>query len=84
MQEDAGVKLNNLKVDGGACANNILMQFQADILDVKVERPEVIESTAQVQHTLQAYRSAVEKGRISLVNRRIQRQFTPQMDEQPG
>ncbi|NJO91640.1 MAG: glycerol kinase GlpK, partial [Chloroflexia bacterium] len=46
MQEDAGLHLASLKVDGGACANNILMQFQADILGTEVERPEVIESTA--------------------------------------
>ncbi|HNC32263.1 MAG TPA: glycerol kinase GlpK, partial [Cyclobacteriaceae bacterium] len=46
MQEDAGVKLASLKVDGGACANNMLMQFQADILGTDVERPKVIESTA--------------------------------------
>ena len=46
MQEDAGVKLASLKVDGGASANNMLMQFQADILGAEVERPKVIESTA--------------------------------------
>ncbi len=38
MQEDAGVKLSSLKVDGGACANNILMQFQSDILGAEVEK----------------------------------------------
>ena len=47
MQKDAGVELQSLKVDGGAVANNYLMQFQADILGVEVVRPEVIESTAQ-------------------------------------
>ena len=36
MQEDSGIKLKALKVDGGACANNFLMQFQSDILDVQV------------------------------------------------
>lgn len=46
MQEDAGIELKLLKVDGGAVANNFLMQFQADILAVPVERPEVIETTA--------------------------------------
>ncbi|MBE6069397.1 MAG: glycerol kinase GlpK [Clostridium lundense] len=46
MEEDSGVKLQTLKVDGGACANNFLMQFQADILDTPVQRPEVIETTA--------------------------------------
>jgi glycerol kinase len=46
MEKDAGIKLKTLKVDGGACSNNLLMQFQADILEVKVERPKVIETTA--------------------------------------
>ncbi|MBU3181915.1 glycerol kinase GlpK [Clostridium psychrophilum] len=46
MQEDSGITLTSLKVDGGACANNFLMQFQSDILDVQVDRPEVIETTA--------------------------------------
>ena len=46
MQEDSGISLKALKVDGGACANNFLMQFQSDILGAKVDRPEVIETTA--------------------------------------
>ncbi|WP_422084244.1 glycerol kinase GlpK [Ulvibacterium sp.] len=46
MEDDSGIQLENLRVDGGACANNYLMQFQADILDTEVHRPEVIESTA--------------------------------------
>lgn len=46
MQEDAGVKLNNLKVDGGASANNFLMEFQSDILGACVRRPVILETTA--------------------------------------
>jgi glycerol kinase len=46
MQQDAGVPLNKLRVDGGASANNLLMQFQADILGTTVERPKVVETTA--------------------------------------
>jgi glycerol kinase len=46
MMTDAGIRLDSLKVDGGACSNNFLMQFQADMLDVTVERPAIIESTA--------------------------------------
>ena len=46
MEEDAGVRLTNLKVDGGASANNFLMQFQSDILDATVDRPNCIETTA--------------------------------------
>jgi glycerol kinase len=46
MQKDAGVELAGLKVDGGASRNNLLMQFQADILGTSVIRPEVTETTA--------------------------------------
>jgi glycerol kinase len=46
MQEDSGIELQSLKVDGGAVANNFLMQFQADILGVPVDRPVVTETTA--------------------------------------
>ncbi len=46
MELDSKVKLKSLRVDGGACANNLLMQFQADILGSTVERPNIIETTA--------------------------------------
>ncbi|MFO7274314.1 MAG: glycerol kinase GlpK [Bacillota bacterium] len=46
MEQDSGIRLNRLKVDGGAVANNFLMQFQADILGVPVDRPKVAETTA--------------------------------------
>lgn len=46
MQSDSGIRLKELRVDGGACANNLLMQFQADLLGVPVVRPRVAETTA--------------------------------------
>lgn len=46
MEKDSGKKLKTLKVDGGACANNLLMQFQSDILNCEIVRPEIIETTA--------------------------------------
>ncbi len=46
MQEDSGITLKALKVDGGAAANNFLMSFQSDILNVPVRRPKVLETTA--------------------------------------
>jgi len=46
MREDSGITLNELRVDGGASANNLLMQFQADILRVRVVRPKIVETTA--------------------------------------
>jgi len=45
MSKDLGKKLKVLKVDGGACANNLLMQFQADVLGVPLSRPQMIETT---------------------------------------
>ena len=46
MEKDAGVKLSELKVDGGASRHNLMMQFQADVLDTSVIRPKVTETTA--------------------------------------
>ncbi|TCL59543.1 glycerol kinase [Kineothrix alysoides] len=46
MEEDSGIRLKELKVDGGACANHFLMKFQADIIDATVYRPKCIETTA--------------------------------------
>jgi len=46
MEADAGIRLKELRVDGGACANNLLMQFQSDLLGVPVVRPRVSETTA--------------------------------------
>src|SRR5260370_30200799 len=46
MQTDAGVPVQNMKVDGGASANNLLMQFQADVLGIEIVRPALVETTA--------------------------------------
>ncbi|MRI32715.1 glycerol kinase [Endozoicomonas sp. OPT23] len=46
MEQDSGIKLSQLRVDGGAVKNNFLMQFQSDILDTDVVRPAVVETTA--------------------------------------
>ena len=46
MEQDAGFKIDKLRVDGGAAANDLLMQIQADILQTKVQRPQVVESTS--------------------------------------
>jgi glycerol kinase len=46
MEADAGIKIKELRVDGGATANNTLMQFQADLLNCKVIRPNIVETTA--------------------------------------
>jgi glycerol kinase len=46
MEADSGIRISELRVDGGACANDLLMQFQSDILGVDVVRPQVVETTA--------------------------------------
>lgn len=81
MEEDAQLRLATLKVDGGACANNVLMQFQSDILGAAVERPEVIESTALGAAYLAGMHAGIWKKQDIVANRKIQRRFEPAMDE---
>lgn len=80
MQEDAGVTLASLKVDGGACANNMLMQFQADILGAEVERPKVIESTAMGAAYLAGIQAGLWKKNDIVKNRVIDKKFSPGME----
>jgi glycerol kinase len=79
MQEDSGVTLTNLKVDGGASANNILMQFQADILGTDVERPQVIESTAMGAAYLAGIQAGIWKKGDIVKNRAIDKKFQSSM-----
>jgi glycerol kinase len=79
MQKDSGIELKELKVDGGAAANDYLMQFQADILGTKVERPEVIESTAQGAAYLAGISVGLWKKEDIVNNRIIEEQFIPSM-----
>lgn len=81
MQEDSGVTLASLKVDGGACANNILMQFQADILGADVERPQVIESTAMGAAYLAGIQAGIWKKEDIVKNRVIEKKFQPSMNK---
>jgi glycerol kinase len=81
MQEDSGITLASLKVDGGACANNILMQFQSDILGAEVERPEVVESTALGAAYFAGIQSGIWKKEDILKNRKVEKCFKPSMDE---
>ena len=79
MEKDSGLKLKELKVDGGASANNYLMQFQADILGTDVERPEVIESTAQGAAYLAGISVGLWQKEDIIKNRIIEEQFSPAM-----
>ncbi|SHI40995.1 glycerol kinase GlpK [Pseudozobellia thermophila] len=80
MEDDSGIQLKNLRVDGGACANNHLMQFQADILDSEVHRPEVIESTAMGAAFLAGIQIGLWKQEDVDENRPMNRIFKPKFD----
>lgn len=81
MQHDAGVPLAELKVDGGAAANNSLLQFQSDILSTRVRRPVVQETTALGAAYLAGLAVGYWKDMNDLrQNWGLDREFTPQMD----
>lgn len=79
MQQDAGITLSSLKVDGGACANNMLMQFQADIIGARVERPAVIESTAMGAAYLAGLQTGLWTKADIVEKRKIERTFVPDL-----
>ena len=82
MQEDSDIDLKCLRVDGGASANNFLMQFQSDILNANIDRPKVIETTALGA----AYLAGLSVGFYKSVDEikekwEIEKEFIPNMDE---
>lgn len=81
MQQDSGISLKSLQVDGGACANNFLMQFQADILNVKVERPQFVETTAIGVAYLAGIQLGIWDKDFLLSKRKIDHIFVPNMSE---
>jgi glycerol kinase len=80
MQQDSGVKLEALRVDGGATANNLLMQFQADILGVPVERPRITETTALGAAFLAGLEVGVLDQNSIKATWQLERRFEPQMN----
>jgi len=80
MNAESGVPLRELRVDGGACANDFLMQFQADVLGVPVDRPALVETTAAGAAFLAGLGSGFWKDAAALAaRRRRDRLFTPAM-----
>ncbi len=80
MRNECGLELSELRVDGGACANNFLMQFQADILGVPVERPEIIETTALGAAYLAGLAVDFWRDQSMITERRkVDRKFLPEM-----
>jgi len=82
MRTDSGIGLRELRVDGGACANDFLMQFQSDILGVPVERPEIIETTALGAAYLAGLAVGFWKDQSMIAEqRKVNRKFRPYMSD---
>ncbi|HPD57040.1 MAG TPA: glycerol kinase GlpK [Smithellaceae bacterium] len=82
MRADSGINLKELRVDGGAAANDFLMQFQSDILGAPVERPEIIETTALGAAYLAGLATGFWKDQSMIVERRkVNRKFQPYMNK---
>lgn len=80
MEKDSGLDLSALRVDGGASANNFLMQFQADLLDTQVVRPNCIETTALGASYLAGLATGFWKDASEVKsNWQVSRQFSPKM-----
>ncbi|MDD6157443.1 MAG: glycerol kinase GlpK [Lachnospiraceae bacterium] len=83
MKADAGIEVRALKVDGGASANNFLMQFQADMLDAPVNRPACVESTAMGAAYLAGLAVGYWTSKEDVIkNQQLDRVFSPNMDPQ--
>ena len=82
MEKDANMAIKTLKVDGGAVANNYLMQFQSDILGVQVERPEVIETTALGAAYLAGLAVGFYDKKNIKKNWLLDKKFSPEMPEE--
>ncbi len=82
MERDSGVPLKDLRVDGGAVGNSFLMQFQADIFGVRVEVPEISETTAAGAAYLAGLAVGFWEDRREIAARmRVARRYEPRMDE---
>jgi len=81
MQQDSGEPLKELRVDGGAAANDLLMQFQADLLGVAVVRPKVLETTALGAAYLAGLATGVWESREEIAKQwKVERRFEPKME----
>lgn len=82
MERDSGVKTGSLKVDGGACKNNFLMQFQADISDAPIVRPSCVETTAMGASYLAGLAVGYWEDKDDVIkNWAVDRKFIPVMSE---
>lgn len=83
MEKDIGEKINKLRVDGGASANNTLMQFQSDILNTEVQRPEILETTSLGVAYMAGLNTGFWEGIEEVKNHwKLNKQFSPSMDDE--
>lgn len=82
MEQDSGIRLQALRVDGGAVSNNLLMQFQADMLGVSVERPKLTETTALGAAYLAGLSVAFWSKQQILNHSQLDTVFEPSMEEE--
>lgn len=83
MSKDSGIEVNNLRVDGGAVKNNFIMQFQADIVDTSVERPEVQETTALGAAYLAGLAVDFWEDKKDIADGwKLEKEFNPEMSEE--
>ncbi|PCF65020.1 glycerol kinase [Staphylococcus intermedius] len=82
MAQDSGIDVNSLRVDGGAVKNNFLMQFQADLLNIEVERPEINETTALGAAYLAGIATGFWKDKSEIQKHwKLEKAFEPEMDQ---
>ncbi|CAD7359960.1 MULTISPECIES: glycerol kinase GlpK [Staphylococcus] len=82
MAQDSGIDVNTLRVDGGAVKNNFLMQFQADLVNINVERPEINETTALGAAYLAGIATGFWKDKSEISRQwKLEKSFDPTMDE---
>ncbi len=83
MEQDTNMNIEKIAVDGGAVANNFLMQFQSDILNKPILRPIIIESTSLGAAYLAGLKAGIWKNQDELVQmKKYEREFSPSMDEE--
>jgi glycerol kinase len=83
MLKDSRLKLKELRVDGGACKNNLLMQFQADILKTRINRPRMVETTAIGAAFLAGLQIGYWKNSSEIQKiRRVDKVFSPRMKDE--
>ena len=83
MSKDSGIEVNNLRVDGGAVKNNFIMQFQADIVDTSVERPEIQETTALGAAYLAGLAVDFWEDKKDIADGwKLEKEFNPEMSEE--